>query len=74
MNNLKKIVAVLFITIAAASLTGCAAGSATAGYALRADTADKLSSAGEQRVVDRAKKEIFAELYQSQNQNQTPTP
>lgn len=52
----------LFFTFAVTSLlAGCAVGSATAGYALKAETADKLSSEGEQLIVDRTKREILAE-------------
>jgi hypothetical protein len=42
-------------------LSGCAAGSATAGYAIKAHTADQLSSDGEARIVERAKRELIAE-------------
>lgn len=43
-------------------LTSCAAGSATAGYALKAQTADNLSACAEQRIVDRVKNELRAEM------------
>jgi hypothetical protein len=42
-------------------LTGCAAGSATAGYALKAKEADFLSAEGEQRITSRVKREIMLE-------------
>lgn len=42
-------------------LTGCAAGSATAGYALRAKEADYLTAEGEQRITNRVKREIMLE-------------
>jgi hypothetical protein len=42
-------------------LTGCAAGSATAGYALKAREADCLTAQGEQRITDRVKREILLE-------------
>jgi hypothetical protein len=42
-------------------LTSCAAGSATAGYALKAREADYLSACGEQRIVNRVKREIMLE-------------
>lgn len=45
-------------------LTGCAAGSATAGYALKAKEADYLSAQGEQRITNRVKREIMLELSQ----------
>ena len=44
------------------SLTGCAAGSATAAFALRAQTADNLTAEGEARVVERARQEILRDL------------
>lgn len=43
-------------------LTGCAAGSATAGYSLKSMTADSLTATAEQRIIDRAKNEIYYEL------------
>ncbi len=49
---------VLFVTI----LTGCAAGAATAGYALKAQSADSLTADAEQRIIDRAKREIIADM------------
>jgi hypothetical protein len=48
-----------------AILTGCAAGAATAvtaGYSLKAQSADSLTADGEQRIIDRAKKEILSEM------------
>lgn len=43
-------------------LTGCAAGAATAGYSLKAQSADSLTAAAEQKIIDRAKNEIYYEL------------
>jgi hypothetical protein len=48
-------------------LTSCAAGSATAGYALKAQYADNLSACAEQRIVDRTKAEIMYELRAQEN-------
>ncbi len=45
-------------------LTGCAAGSATAGYALKAKEADYLSAQGEQRITNRVKREVLLEMSQ----------
>lgn len=42
-------------------LTGCAAGAATAGYAIKAQSADGLTTEAEQRIVDRVKREICSE-------------
>ena len=64
-------------------LSGCAAGAATAGYAVKADSAstastaqratkadaaDSLTSEAEQKIVDRTKREILAELSRGQCQ------
>lgn len=68
------------VTLAMLSLilSGCAAGAATAGYALKAQSSDGLTADAEQRIVDRAKREIKAEMsgsnacvngYQSITQN-----
>jgi hypothetical protein len=43
-------------------MTSCAAGSATAAYALKAREADCLTAQGEQRVTDRVKREVLMEL------------
>lgn len=48
--------------ISLAGLTSCAAGSATAGYALQANCADNLSAAAEARIVERAKREVLSSL------------
>jgi len=47
------------------TLSGCALGagtSATAGYSLKAKTAEELSPTGEQRIIERAKQETITEL------------
>jgi hypothetical protein len=47
------------------ALAGCAIGAgtaATAGYSLKAKSAEELSPVGEQRIVDRAKSEMITEL------------
>jgi PBP1b-binding outer membrane lipoprotein LpoB len=43
-------------------LSGCAAGAATAGYSLRAKTADELSPAAEHRITEQIKAEVLKEL------------
>jgi hypothetical protein len=48
-------------------LTGCAAGSATAGYSLKAKEADYLSASGEQRITERVKREVILELGNKDN-------
>ena len=47
-----KILGILVITMV--TLSGCAAGSATAAYSVRSGFADGLSAEAEQRIVDRA--------------------
>jgi hypothetical protein len=60
-NYMKKISGICF-ALFTLLLTGCAAGSATAGYSMKAQTADSLSTEAEQRIVDRAKNEVKAEM------------
>ena len=43
-------------------LAGCALGSASAAYSLKAKTAEELTPSAEQRIVDRAKQETITEL------------
>ena len=43
-------------------LASCAAGAATAAYAVNARTSDKLSAEGEDKIVQRAKQETINEL------------
>jgi hypothetical protein len=45
-------------------MTSCAAGAATAAYALKAKEADCLSAAGEERVTERVKREIQMEYFE----------
>lgn len=63
MKMFSKIMAISLSALSFAILTGCAAGAATAGYALKAHSADSLSSQAEQRIVERTKREIMAEIY-----------
>jgi hypothetical protein len=58
---MKKLSSISF-ALFALLFTGCAAGSATAGYSMKAQTADSLSTEAEQRIVDRAKSEVKAEM------------
>ena len=51
------------------SLSGCTIGSGVAGvsaYSIRANEADSLTAKGENRVVWRAKKEIYDEIFKEQ--------
>lgn len=54
---LRYVAALSFIS----TLSSCAAGSATAGYALKAREADYLSAAGEERITRRIKREMAFE-------------
>lgn len=58
-----KYLMMILATLSLGSLTSCAAGAATAGYALKAQTSDCLTAEGEQRIVDRAKREILNDIY-----------
>lgn len=61
-----KIYNVIIISMVCLVVTGCAAGAATAGYAIKAQSADSLTASAEQRIVDRTKSEILAELTKQQ--------
>lgn len=61
MKNITKLAHMTFASLSIMILASCAAGSATAGYSLRSQTADRLTAEGEQRIIDRTKKEIQAE-------------
>lgn len=67
MKKVVKLAKSFTLLIALVSLTGCAAGAATSGYSLKAQTADSLSAEAEQRLVERTKREIMAELSRSSN-------
>ena len=57
---MKKILFVMSLSVVTVLLNGCAAGSATAGYAATASTADGLSSEGMESVLDRTKTQTDA--------------
>ena len=61
MNKLSKLITISF-PLSLAIMTGCAAGAATAGYSLKSQSADSLTSSAEQKIVERTKREIMAEL------------
>ena len=56
----------LILLLPLIALTGCAAGSATAAYSLKALEADSVSSECENRIVERVKNEIEMEFDLSQ--------
>ncbi len=62
MNLVKKLIYFSMSFAMLSIVSGCAAGSATAGYSLKAHTADNLSAEAEQRIVDRTKREMYAEM------------
>ena len=64
MLKLFKNIKVIYFTIAPLLLlSGCAVGAATAAYSVKSQTADCLSSEGEERIIFKAKKEILSEIY-----------
>lgn len=62
MKLLNKLMMTAFSLLSLTAMSGCAAGAATAGYALKAQTADSLTASAEQKIVDRAKREAIAEM------------
>ncbi len=62
MKTIKRYAQIFGVILTLPLLTGCAAGSATAGYALRAKEADRLTAEGEERITNRVKREIILEL------------
>lgn len=58
MNYFNKLAKLTLPLISIAILSGCAVGAATAGYALKAQTADSLTVEAEQKIVDRVKREM----------------
>lgn len=62
---MRQVIVFSSLTLLVLILSGCAAGSAaaaTAGYSLKAQSADSLSAEAEERIVERVKREIKAEL------------
>ena len=51
---MKKVVLVLILIFLTLGLQGCAAGSATAGYAMRAGTADELKADARESIIREA--------------------
>lgn len=62
MKKINKFVMISMSILSLTIITGCAAGAATAGYALKAQSADSLTTDAEQRIVERTKREVMAEL------------
>jgi hypothetical protein len=57
-----KLMMISLPILSLAILSGCAAGAATAGYAIKAQSADSLTASAEQKIIDRAKREIMADM------------
>lgn len=74
MKTINKLMRITLPMLALAVLTGCAAGAATAGYSLKSQSADSLTAAAEQKIVDRTKREILSELSNDYMQKQCVTP
>ena len=53
---------ILVMQVCLPFISGCAVGSATAGYSLRAKTADELKPEARQSIIDQVKKEIIEYL------------
>lgn len=69
MNILLKLMTLSLSIYSLAVLSGCALGAgtaATAGYSLKSQSADSLTADAEQKIVERAKKEIIAEIMSTQ--------
>ena len=60
MKNSKNFIILSILSLAA--LSSCAAGSATAGYSVRSQSADNISPEAEDRIVERAKNEALLEI------------
>ena len=54
---MKYIISALILTL----MSSCAAGAATAGYALKAQAADSLTAGAERSLIDKIKQEIAQE-------------
>ncbi len=56
------VLSMITLSVMCSFITGCAAGSATAGYALKSQSADSLTASAEERLVNRVKREIMQEI------------
>jgi hypothetical protein len=74
MKTINKLINIFLPMLSLAILTGCAAGAATAGYALKAQSADSLTAEAEQKIVERTKREILSELYNDYMQKPCSAP
>ena len=62
MKKYRQVSLLCLIVLSVTILSSCAAGAATAGYALKAQSADSLTADAERKIVERTKREIMAEL------------
>lgn len=62
MKVIKELMIISLPILSLSFLTSCAAGAATAGYALKAQSADGLTAEAEQRIINRAKAELMADI------------
>ena len=58
MKILSNILSFSAVALSLTTLTGCAAGAATAGYSLKSQSADSLTADAEQRLVNRIIREM----------------
>lgn len=63
MRALKKYASILACLVTLLLLNSCAAGSVTAGYALKAKETESLTAEGEQKLVNRIKREVSRDFY-----------
>lgn len=68
MGRINNALMSIFAIFALSILAGCAAGSATAAYSLKSQSADSLTAEAERRIIERTKREVMNEL-SSQNNN-----
>lgn len=66
MKSFNKLALLALSALSLSSLTSCAAGAATAGYAIKSQSADSLTASAEQRIINRAKAEIMADVSMQQ--------
>lgn len=68
MKHIKKLALIALPLFCLSILSGCALGAAsaaTAGYSIKAQTADGLTAEAEERIVERTKREVLAEMTKS---------
>lgn len=67
MKIFNRLISSFLLILPLAITTGCAAGAATAGYAIKSQSADSLTAVAENRIVERTKREVLAEISERSN-------